>query len=1106
MHAVKYYAFFILWIGMTTLDAQKTAVFNGKNYMVYPQVMERQGTTTIRPKLSSYLTLGGVEFPPIIGTHKDGEYLIYSGYFTLINKRKKFGEYIYDTIFHVYGTFTIRDNKKEGIAKVYSNDKQTEVLAEIPYKNDLIHGEWRLHQNFITEMPETELAVGDEKEDGDLYELLFKDHKRAMEQISELHYRDGILVDNIRIYYLSKKDTVLSRIIHLQDGLKGGKYKQQFYKKVKKRLVLQGVLDGQYVAGKKEGVWFYKDEKGTILQRKVYVDGSMTSRMLSKRDGSFYRGYAWGRDSVLYHFPDHDKQAVMKFYSSPYYPAMDKVVYYPKDGQIKKAFILDNHASQNYYSEFYTWESQVRDTFISGKNYRFTSTTNGKGIKTIYFTFLDSCSSSSFEHRSGYSTFCEISLWKKTFDKKGKLISHTVYDNYYKHIYEKDSFALYTISETKTRHMVKTRQFLSKWNSWYTDYEITNGKNKGCRIYHQLNGSGKNATLLRFISIPHPVDKLILIDTIMDKGRSTYHYDEYFNTVFKYHLKEEYDNDEQVLSYYISRFFKLEPIKHSTVLLGGRVFSGMVELNVHYDDSRQIKMEVYEDMAFFPFTMDRSISLDIHAEEDNLKAKGRTTFIVPEKRKQLYIQNGLFSYDYKSYNLFGNMSYTGKFENNRLTDELKGYLYNLNKPAKKRTVRVLVFKVKRSNERQKWEIKESRIAYERPITMRYAKGLKDGQLFVYDGKGLNKVLNFHHNKFDGTQYSVSSEAIYLVLPYLNDTVHGRAYRLNARGYPSISIDFEKNKPHGYFIEYFKDDTTGKFRKKMHFEHGYLDGEYIEYDDSGKLQLTVMASKKDSMFFSLEKRKLNTERYTSSDKPFGDTRTLFSTLSSVDVSDGFYTYYYKSGTVFKQGVKSEGRPVGKWKFYREGKDRIYKEIVFKDTLLNAHSADSMRIYGMVTAYYDDGKLMFKGYALDQRTQYSCESGSDLPIEENHYLEFYDTLGKPMLNNGSGFISELQASGYKLKEGRMENNRKEGVWVHYSKFGLPESIGVYKGGKREGRWLAGDLGGLNINEDVCYMNDEQFRSWITMFGGNLTLTESFFVNGEQVSSNTISVIKK
>jgi antitoxin component YwqK of YwqJK toxin-antitoxin module len=113
---------------------------------------------------------------------------------------------------------------------------------------------------------------------------------------------------------------------------------------------------------------------------------------------------------------------------------------------------------------------------------------------------------------------------------------------------------------------------------------------------------------------------------------------------------------------------------------------------------------------------------------------------------------------------------------------------------------------------------------------------------------------------------------------------------------------------------------------------------------------------------------------------------------------------------------------------------------------------------------------------------------------------------VLENGSGTIRELQANGYVLKEGKVENHLKQGIWIYYSKFGLPEAIGAYKDGKKTGRWLKGDLGGLNLDDRICYMSEEEFSAWVNMFGDSLSLSEEFYAEGKLVSSNSVNTRKR
>jgi len=113
-----------------------------------------------------------------------------------------------------------------------------------------------------------------------------------------------------------------------------------------------------------------------------------------------------------------------------------------------------------------------------------------------------------------------------------------------------------------------------------------------------------------------------------------------------------------------------------------------------------------------------------------------------------------------------------------------------------------------------------------------------------------------------------------------------------------------------------------------------------------------------------------------------------------------------------------------------------------------------------------------------------------------LSFYDENGKSLLENGSGVITELQASGHKLKEGRLEQYKKQGVWVYYNNYGQAEAMGLYENGLKVGRWITGDLSGLHLSEKVCFMSNEEYFDWIAQYGGDLNFKEEFYNKGQLI----------
>jgi hypothetical protein len=435
--------------------------------------------------------------------------------------------------------------------------------------------------------------------------------------------------------------------------------------------------------------------------------------------------------------------------------------------------------------------------------------------------------------------------------------------------------------------------------------------------------------------------------------------------------------------------------------------------------------------------------------------------------------------------------------------------------------------------------------------MTYSYGSKEGQWCVESinyAKSKNQY-NFHHNKLNGMQYKYSESNSFQFMSYVypmeNDTVNGDFWRLLKNAYPIYHGHFNKGIPHGELVKYFNNnerylDTAKYFKEKYTFDHGFLSGRYSNYRDTDNLKYTVDFDKSDSMYFTAFRPIYKLSEFRSN--KFKPKSASYASHYSDDYADfeqtdyrkgkveenpnsvvngyefinqlfespylkrGLYTYYYKSGFVFKQGYKINNELSGKWTFFREGKNRVYKTIDFKDSFLYVDANDTVFSRGFVKAYYDDGKPMFIGYATDNNTKYTCESETDIPTEEDYYLAFYDTLGQNILKDGAGFITELQASGHKLKEGQIVNNKKQGIWIYYNNYGQAEGIGMYENGLKVGRWLYGDLSGLNLSDKVCFMNNDEYLDWINTYGGNLDLTESFYNKGKFLNSNSVETIKR
>jgi antitoxin component YwqK of YwqJK toxin-antitoxin module len=107
--------------------------------------------------------------------------------------------------------------------------------------------------------------------------------------------------------------------------------------------------------------------------------------------------------------------------------------------------------------------------------------------------------------------------------------------------------------------------------------------------------------------------------------------------------------------------------------------------------------------------------------------------------------------------------------------------------------------------------------------------------------------------------------------------------------------------------------------------------------------------------------------------------------------------------------------------------------------------------------------------------------------------------------NGYTKNYYDNGTLQSEGTMKNGLPDGIWKYYDPFGKLNHVGEYVLGKRNGRWLSGDLSKTKYLGDIC-MNpnlpdlEEQMKYqeklidiYIRYFNmGTLLNSESYDVN--------------
>lgn len=220
-------------------------------------------------------------------------------------------------------------------------------------------------------------------------------------------------------------------------------------------------------------------------------------------------------------------------------------------------------------------------------------------------------------------------------------------------------------------------------------------------------------------------------------------------------------------------------------------------------------------------------------------------------------------------------------------------------------------------------------------------------------------------------------------------------------------------------------------------------------------------------------------------------------------DGHYTYLYKSGLKSQEGTVVNGLRSGIWKFYNEA-GFVFKEIDYKsDSTMNPYD-NSKKIHykGICKGYNNFGKPIYEGFILDENFSYACATQGAISIQEVFYTHIFDSMGKDILKSNIHIpVVDYQISGAKLFDGFWYNGQRDSLWKFYNAGGNPESIGMYSMGKRDGRWIKGDLSGVNFIDNACFKVEDSYV--IDQLRKELEFTELLYDMGTVLESHVTEV---
>jgi antitoxin component YwqK of YwqJK toxin-antitoxin module len=195
---------------------------------------------------------------------------------------------------------------------------------------------------------------------------------------------------------------------------------------------------------------------------------------------------------------------------------------------------------------------------------------------------------------------------------------------------------------------------------------------------------------------------------------------------------------------------------------------------------------------------------------------------------------------------------------------------------------------------------------------------------------------------------------------------------------------------------------------------------------------------------------------------GDHNAYYGRPSVVDKSgiDYYMTKYYPNDTVAREGGISSGKKVGCWSFYSYEGDKLC-EIEYFDTIMKLNDSISFRSKGVLSYLDPKGEATSHSYIIEKFEKYDCSHTDH--YEERMLWTFWerDTSYRRL----NGYVKNYYDNGALMNEGSVMNGLPTGVWKLYDNAGNLSHVGEYVNGKRQGRWMSGDLGNVKFLGDIC-----------------------------------------
>lgn len=185
-------------------------------------------------------------------------------------------------------------------------------------------------------------------------------------------------------------------------------------------------------------------------------------------------------------------------------------------------------------------------------------------------------------------------------------------------------------------------------------------------------------------------------------------------------------------------------------------------------------------------------------------------------------------------------------------------------------------------------------------------------------------------------------------------------------------------------------------------------------------------------------------------------------SLVDKSgiDYYITKYYPNDTIARVGEISKGTKTGCWKYYNYFGKKLM-EVEYFDSIITVNDSIKFKSKGILYYLDEQDHVLSKSWIIEKFEKYDC-SHTDHNEERMLYC-FWEKDTTQQRKNG--YVKNYYDNGSIQNEGWVKDGLPTGIWKLYDVNGNLNQVGEYVLGKRNGRWLKGDLGSVKNMSEIC-----------------------------------------